>query len=153
MTDTAVTPTTDPTDRVTSTAPFAVDRTITGDSIHLVTVSLTDDAARQLARDLMQHMAGLILLSRLRQQERDYHIRHLSNAAGRTRDEARRVEDRLAGAFTAHMTTQWELTLTQAEQLLEHLEDATADPEPCAVGACTGYAAVGGYCAPHADGI
>lgn len=138
---------TDPTDRVTSTAPFTADRTVTSDGIHLVTVALTDDATRQLARDLTSHMADLILLSRLR---RATQRPHASTAAV---TEYHRVEDRLASALTARMTTQWELTLTQAEQLLEHLEDAATDPEPCAVGTCTGYAAVGGYCAPHADGI
>lgn len=140
-------PGTDPVDRVTTSAPFTADRTITGDGIHLVTVALTDDATRQLARDLTSHMADLILLSRLR---RATQRPHASTAAV---TEYHRVEDRLAGALTARMTTQWELTLTQAEQLLEHFEDAATDPEPCAVGTCTGYATTGGYCQVHADGI
>lgn len=144
----------DPTDRVTTSAPFTVDRTITADDIHLVTFALTDDAAHTHVRDIADlHIRDFVLLSRLRQQERKCHQHGLTNAAAKARDEARRIEDRLAGALTAHMTTQWELTLAQAEQLLEHLEDAATDPEPCAVPTCTGYAAVDGYCAPHTDGI
>ena len=42
---------------------------------------------------------------------------------------------------------------TYADVLLADLEDAATDPEACAVPTCTGYAAVDGYCAPHADGI
>lgn len=144
----------DPADRVTSTAPFTVDRTITGDDIHLVTVALTDDAAHTHVRDIADlHIRDFVLLSRLRQQERKHRQLGFDGTAIAASREARRIEDRLAGALTAHMTTQWELTLTQAEQLLEHLEDAATDPEPCSVGTCTGYAAVGGYCGPHADGI
>ena len=144
----------DPTDRVTSTAPFTVDRTITGDGIHLVTFALADDAAHTHVRDIADlHIRDFVLLSRLRQQERKHRQLGFDGTAIAASREARRIEDRLAGALTAHMTTQWELTLTQAEQLLEHLEDATTDPEPCSVGTCTGYAAVDGYCAPHADGI
>ena len=89
-------------------------------------------------------MADLVLLARLTAQ------------GGRSltgRADAAEVETRLAGALTARMTTQWELTLTQAEQLLEHLDDAATEPEACLVSTCTGYATTDGYCGPHADGI
>lgn len=143
-----------PADRVTTTPPFAIDRTITDDSIHLVTLALTDDATHAHVRDLADlHIRDLVLLSRLRQQERKHRQLGLTGSATAASHEARRVEDRLADALTTHMTTQWELTLTQAEQLLEDLEDAATDPEPCIVGTCTAYAAIDGYCAPHADGI
>lgn len=147
-------PGTDPVDRVTTSAPFTVDRTITADDIHLVTVALTDDTAHAHVRDLADlHIRDLILLSRLRQQERKHRQHGLDGSAVIARREARRVEDRLVGSLTSHATTQWELTLTQAEQLLADLEDAATEPEACAVPTCTGYAAVDGYCAPHADGI
>lgn len=143
-----------PEDRVTTSAPFTVDRTITADDIHLVTVALTDDTAHAHVRDLADlHIRDLILLSRLRQQERKHRQHGLDGSATTARREARRVEDRLVGSLTAHMTTQWELTLTQAEQLLADLEDAATEPETCLVGTCTGYAATSGYCAGHADGI
>lgn len=147
-------PAVNPTDRVTTSAPFAVDRTITSDDIHLVTLRLTDDTSHAHVRDLADlHIRDLVLLSRLRQQERKHRQLGLDGSAVAATREARRIEDRLAGALTSHATTQWELTLTQAEQLLADLDDAATEPEACAVGTCTGYAAVDGYCAPHADGI
>lgn len=138
----------DPADRVTSTAPFTAARTITGDGIHLVTFALTPAANAQLVRDVTRgHMADLVLYARLADMIRRPHPSQDTIAA------YYEVLERLVGAFTARMTTQWELTLTQAEQLLEHLDDAATDPEPCSVGTCTGYATVGGYCPGHADGI
>lgn len=138
----------DPADRVTSTAPFTADRTVTGDGIHLVTFALTPAANAQLVRDVTRgHIADLILFARLQDMIRRPHPSTDTIAA------YHEVLERLAGSLTARMTTQWELTLTQAEQLLEHLEDAATDPEPCSVGTCTGYAAVDGYCQAHANGI
>lgn len=144
-------PAVNPTDRVTTIAPFDVDRTITSDDIHLVTFALTDDAALQLARDLERHSRDLITLWRLMQGERK--ARRAGFTTTHHAAASRQVMDRLAGALTSHATTQWELTLTQAEQLLEDLDDAATEPEACAVGTCTGYASAGSYCSGHADGI
>ncbi|WP_346007255.1 hypothetical protein [Janibacter terrae] len=137
-----------PEDRVTLNAPFTIEQTITRDDIHLVTVRLTDDAARQLARDLTRrHMADLVLLARLQTMIRRPH------ASAETVETHHRVMDRIAGALAAHATTAWELTLPQAEQLLEDLESAASEPEICIVGTCTSYADAGSYCGPHADGV
>ncbi|WP_068325005.1 hypothetical protein [Janibacter terrae] len=136
-----------PTDRVTLNAPFAVERTVTDDDDFLVTIRLTDEAARQLARDLTRrHMADLILLARLQTAVRHPH------ASTETVAEHHRVMNRLSGSLTAHATTVWELTVPQAEGVLEELQEAAAEPEICLVGTCTAYA-VDGYCAGHADGI
>lgn len=140
-----------PLDRVTSSAPFTIERTITSDDIHLVTVTLTDDATHAHVRDLYSHRALLIAYFEMRQQAADRRV-HPSEAAD-ARRLATQLEDRLAAALTSHATTQWELTHPQAEDLLTGLEDATAEPETCAVGTCTGYAATDGYCAGHAEGI
>lgn len=143
-----------PADRVTYGAPFSVDRTITADSIHLVTFALTQDAGRQLVRDTMtRHMADLLILRRLKDLARAARRSRFDKQAADLERDALDVELRIASAMTAFMTTQWELTLTQAEGLLEELEEAATDPELCAVGTCTGYATVDGYCGPHADGI
>ena len=143
-----VTLTADPADRVSTVAPFTVDRTITGDDIHLVTVTLAPAANAQLVRDLTRgHIADLILFARLTDMIRRPHPSTDTIAA------YHEVLERLVGSLTARATTQWELTLTQADALLEPLYDAATDPEPCSVGTCTGYATTGGYCPAHADGI
>lgn len=142
------------TDRVTYDSPFAVEQDVQDES-WIVTVGLTNDAARQLARDLTRrHMADLILLNRMCIQERMYRHTGAEADEANARDVARTIETRLSGALQSMATTQWTLTPGQAEQLTDDLEDAQAEPEPCAVGTCSAYSIDGSsYCAPHDEGI
>lgn len=143
-----------PTDRVTWNGPLAVEQDITDDDWTVI-VGLTDDARRQLARDLARkHMSDLILLNRMCIQERMYRHTGAEADEANARDVARTIENRLSGALQSMGTTQWTLTPAQAEQLTDDLEDAQADPEPCAVGTCSAYSIDGSsYCAPHDEGI
>lgn len=139
-----------PVDRITWTGPLHVEQDVRHDS-WTTTVALTDDANRQLARDLAdRHMTDLVLLSRLRQQEKKLRRGRFDVAARQAAHEAQQIEARLAGALQSTATTQWVHTPMQAEQLWDQLEDAQTDPDECAIPSCSGNAIDGGsYCAPH----
>lgn len=135
------------TDRVTWESPFAVEQDVQDES-WTVTIGLTDDAARQLARDLTRrHMADLVLLARLQATIRR------PGASAADVEEHHHVMQRLSGALQSMATTQWVLTPAQAEAVLDDLEDANTEPTECAVGTCDAFSMpAGSYCAPH-DGV
>lgn len=150
--ETTQTPSTAPAhQRVTWHGPLAVEQDV-GDTDWTVTVHLTDDARRQVLRDLYPHRALLLAYFRMRQQANDRALHDDDRAEAREHADA--LERRIAGDLQSMATTQWTLTPQQAEDLTQQLEDAQADPDECAVGTCTAYAIDGGsYCGPHEDGV
>lgn len=132
-------------DHITWDSPLEAEVEFDADDTQYVNVHLTEQGARQLARDLTRrHMADLVLLAHLTKKGRSL-VPHM--------DDARTVENRLAGALQAMATTNWTLTVAQAEDLTDQLEDATSDPIPCAVSTCTAPATAGAYCGPHESAV
>lgn len=132
------------------TRPLTVERVASTSEV--VTLSLEEQARRELAEHLAsRHLTDLILLSRLRTQQRQYRAMGMFHAMAEAGDQAEEIQTRLAGALLTHGTTTWEMDLETAESIHEGFEDAIADQERCLVGNCEGEGLISGYCPAHAD--
>lgn len=142
-------------DRATAQTPsrtraLQVER-VAATSDDVVAISLEEQARRELAEHLAsRHLTDLILLNRLRTQQRTYRASGMFHAMAEAADQAEEIQTRLSGALLAHGTTAWEVDLLEAEALQEDLT-AAVETEACLVGTCEGEALLSGYCPPHAD--